>query len=121
MRNSGCVPRHPSSRTISWPRMYSSCFSAHSSASSRDIVRETPGSRSEEHTSELQSRFDLVWRLLLEKKKCEVFGRVVAPGYALGRGGAGVGQGGEVVSGERRAPVWSCVRWRVPRWEHGCG
>src|SRR5699024_12616424 len=27
-----------------------------------------PGSRSEEHTSELQSRFDLVCRLLLEKK-----------------------------------------------------
>src|SRR5699024_12075385 len=29
-------------------------------------------SRSEEHTSELQSRFDLVCRLLLEKKKEEV-------------------------------------------------
>src|SRR5699024_12229795 len=29
----------------------------------------TPGIRSEEHTSELQSRFDLVCRLLLEKKK----------------------------------------------------
>src|SRR5207249_5643305 len=29
----------------------------------------TPHSRSEEHTSELQSRFDLVCRLLLEKKK----------------------------------------------------
>src|SRR5699024_11246042 len=28
-----------------------------------------PFSRSEEHTSELQSRFDLVCRLLLEKKK----------------------------------------------------
>src|SRR5699024_12635300 len=28
-----------------------------------------PGCRSEEHTSELQSRFDLVCRLLLEKKK----------------------------------------------------
>src|SRR5438067_6417575 len=28
-----------------------------------------PSSRSEEHTSELQSRFDLVCRLLLEKKK----------------------------------------------------
>src|SRR5699024_12287034 len=28
----------------------------------------TPGTRSEEHTSELQSRFDLVCRLLLEKK-----------------------------------------------------
>src|SRR5699024_12813352 len=27
------------------------------------------GNRSEEHTSELQSRFDLVCRLLLEKKK----------------------------------------------------
>src|SRR5207249_10837654 len=27
-----------------------------------------PGTRSEEHTSELQSRFDLVCRLLLEKK-----------------------------------------------------
>src|SRR2546428_917442 len=30
------------------------------------------GSRSEEHTSELQSRSDLVCRLLLEKKKNEV-------------------------------------------------
>src|SRR5437868_8845101 len=28
--------------------------------------------RSEEHTSELQSRFDLVCRLLLEKKKLEI-------------------------------------------------
>src|SRR5699024_12840537 len=30
---------------------------------------QAPGVRSEEHTSELQSRFDLVCRLLLEKKK----------------------------------------------------
>src|SRR5438067_6139790 len=30
------------------------------------------GKRSEEHTSELQSRFDLVCRLLLEKKKIMV-------------------------------------------------
>ena len=29
--------------------------------------------RSEEHTSELQSRFDLVCRLLLEKKKIYIF------------------------------------------------
>src|SRR5699024_11347826 len=37
----------------------------------RCVVKEVaPGSaRSEEHTSELQSRFDLVCRLLLEKKK----------------------------------------------------
>src|SRR5699024_11985196 len=32
----------------------------------KDIIQ---SSRSEEHTSELQSRFDLVCRLLLEKKK----------------------------------------------------
>src|SRR2546429_5884037 len=30
-----------------------------------------PGARSEEHTSELQSRLHLVCRLLLEKKKCQ--------------------------------------------------
>src|SRR5438067_7364931 len=30
--------------------------------------------RSEEHTSELQSRFELVCRLLLEKKKPSIFG-----------------------------------------------
>src|SRR5437868_15502937 len=38
-------------------------------------IRSNPGSsgcaRSEEHTSELQSRFDLVCRLLLEKKKIQ--------------------------------------------------
>src|SRR5437868_11668792 len=32
-------------------------------------VLPSAGARSEEHTSELQSRFDLVCRLLLEKKK----------------------------------------------------
>src|SRR5438067_8678911 len=32
-------------------------------------TRRRPSGRSEEHTSELQSRFDLVCRLLLEKKK----------------------------------------------------
>src|SRR5699024_12667287 len=35
----------------------------------RDPRQRASGSRSEEHTSELQSRFDLVCRLLLEKKK----------------------------------------------------
>src|SRR5699024_2201198 len=33
------------------------------------LIPETDSQRSEEHTSELQSRFDLVCRLLLEKKK----------------------------------------------------
>src|SRR5699024_11233332 len=36
---------------------------------SEKISAAAPSSRSEEHTSELQSRFDLVCRLLLEKKK----------------------------------------------------
>src|SRR5207249_10860928 len=34
--------------------------------------------RSEEHTSELQSRFDLVCRLLLEKKRADTAGRTAA-------------------------------------------
>src|SRR5437868_8813522 len=33
------------------------------------VIETNPNARSEEHTSELQSRFDLVCRLLLEKKK----------------------------------------------------
>src|SRR5207249_5070444 len=36
---------------------------------SDDAFEPKLGQRSEEHTSELQSRFDLVCRLLLEKKK----------------------------------------------------
>src|SRR5699024_11631855 len=41
----------------------------------RAILRKaTKYFRSEEHTSELQSRFDLVCRLLLEKKKAEACG-----------------------------------------------
>src|SRR5207249_6190007 len=39
------------------------------SASRRDETLTVAPTRSEEHTSELQSRFDLVCRLLLEKKK----------------------------------------------------
>src|SRR5438309_8866770 len=38
----------------------------------RTIIR-SPRSRSEEHTSELQSQFHLVCRLLLEKKKKQKF------------------------------------------------
>src|SRR5699024_11963406 len=39
------------------------CFSSYMNKSLKQLLR------SEEHTSELQSRFDLVCRLLLEKKK----------------------------------------------------
>src|SRR5438067_9016659 len=39
-------------------------------------VNGTRASRSEEHTSELQSRFDLVCRLLLEKKNANSYDRL---------------------------------------------
>src|SRR5438067_8489151 len=45
--------------------------------SGRAAAAATPG-RSEEHTSELQSRFELVCRLLLEKKKCSSAGSIVS-------------------------------------------
>src|SRR5437868_12755536 len=49
---------------------------------------ETRGERSEEHTSELQSRFDLVCRLLPEKKKNTVNGPEIAHSVSLqGRAG----------------------------------
>src|SRR2546428_12695067 len=45
------------------------CWWPNVSASSREPVSAGRVMRSEEHTSELQSRSDLVCRLLLEKKK----------------------------------------------------
>src|SRR5699024_12646326 len=42
---------------------------AAAASAARGVIQSGRGSRSEEHTSELQSRFDLVCRLLLEKKK----------------------------------------------------
>src|SRR6266513_6465892 len=45
------------------------CSGPRGSTSPRPPCPGTSASRSEEHTSELQSRFDLVCRLLLEKKK----------------------------------------------------
>src|SRR5437868_11470897 len=41
--------------------------------------------RSEEHTSELQSRFDLVWRLLLEKKIERVIAEHMGAVHGTGR------------------------------------
>src|SRR5207249_11314236 len=57
----------------------STCSSAaiigRSCASARSSGWRRRAPRSEEHTSELQSRFDLVCRLLLEKKKQKVIQR----------------------------------------------
>src|SRR5206468_6668635 len=44
------------------------------SSNGRQVPRFAPIARSEEHTSELQSRSDLVCRLLLEKKKIQFAG-----------------------------------------------
>src|SRR5207249_8069109 len=68
--------RHPPTSTL-FP--YTTLFRSHSQrrgsrAQSRKLGHgDSPQSRSEEHTSELQSRFDIVCRLLLEKKKYEQF------------------------------------------------
>src|SRR2546421_1933121 len=53
-------------RARSWGRLISSCSSASPIWRGCSDARKR---RSEEHTSELQSRSDLVCRLLLEKKK----------------------------------------------------
>src|SRR5207249_12027333 len=58
-----CCSGSPSADRSSW-----SCGRT-GPTSSRCSGPGTPQDRSEEHTSELQSRFDLVCRLLLEKKK----------------------------------------------------
>src|SRR5207249_11288389 len=59
--------RHPSFRAKRGISLRS--FSVVHSAPHDVISALCPLCRSEEHTSELQSRFDLVCRLLLEKKK----------------------------------------------------
>src|SRR2546429_4317867 len=50
---------------------------------SRVASRDSRGSRSEEHTSELQSRLHLVCRLLLEKKKKQIYISTSLPASAL--------------------------------------
>src|SRR5204862_3895668 len=62
-------PRRPA---CGWPRSIcrkAGSRNAFAAASRPGKSRRFPMSRSEEHTSELQSRRDLVCRLLLEKKK----------------------------------------------------
>src|SRR3712207_7391142 len=60
-------PRRPRTRRGSLPREMLGAFGAYSAAGSGSF--RAPFLRSEEHTSELQSRQYLVCRLLLEKKK----------------------------------------------------
>src|SRR5207249_10513980 len=66
------TPSSTSTHGSLWVRMPSvmSAMIVALGESSRGMV--LPRYRSEEHTSELQSRFDLVCRLLLEKKKKKI-------------------------------------------------
>src|SRR5699024_12773334 len=69
-----CVPRVPNQpiSSMPWPCkpwLKKTSTSPRLSPISLPQMRYKTPMRSEEHTSELQSRFDLVCRLLLEKKK----------------------------------------------------
>src|SRR5690349_22931940 len=59
----------PGSRSASWSRKRPRARNQPTFGNKRSLPAAWPQRRSEEHTSELQSRRDLVCRLLLEKKK----------------------------------------------------
>src|SRR2546429_7243500 len=71
------IRRPPRSTLFPYTTLFRSHLAPHSRASLADalatvtplLTRDTSRTRSEEHTSELQSRLHLVCRLLLEKKK----------------------------------------------------
>src|SRR5690606_1877872 len=62
------TPDHTSAATLA-PAAMSGSNRAHASSPAARMIAPTASTRSEEHTSELQSRENLVCRLLLEKKK----------------------------------------------------
>src|SRR5437868_11747705 len=66
------IRRPPRSTLFPYTTLFRSTFAPGVSPSGRRrtfLTKSVARIRSEEHTSELQSRFDLVCRLLLEKKK----------------------------------------------------
>src|SRR5438874_13292315 len=66
------IPRPPRSTLFPYTTLFRSspeCVPGKSAASTTVVPAGKAAARSEEHTSELQSRRDLVCRLLLEKKK----------------------------------------------------
>src|SRR5437867_10396937 len=67
------IRRPPRSTLFPYTTLFrSSCRPAGEERRQGGSDRVCPGKRSEEHTSELQSPYDLVCRLLLEKKKSPV-------------------------------------------------
>src|SRR5204862_1691331 len=81
------IPRPPRSTLFPYTTLFRSSRRWPRTAQSRlrrlyfRQLRDTQGRRSEEHTSELQSRRDLVCRLLLEKKK--INNMIVLPAAAV--------------------------------------
>src|SRR6266540_6635817 len=63
------IRRPPRSTLFPYTTLFRSCRDRQCSSAGCRRCRWRPWSRSEEHTSELQSHHDLVCRLLLEKKK----------------------------------------------------
>src|SRR5204863_5760829 len=66
------IRRPPRSTLFPYTTLFRSCGNFHRDGRGKDYnarSQKDPQGRSEEHTSELQSRRDLVCRLLLEKKK----------------------------------------------------
>src|SRR5689334_24147271 len=67
------IRRPPRSTLFPYTTLFRSCpefpCTTHDTPSKAGLARLYVGRRSEEHTSELQSQFHLVCRLLLEKKK----------------------------------------------------
>src|SRR5689334_23579162 len=65
------IRRPPRSTLFPYTTLFRSCRPAPPAVGPlpRNPRAESPAARSEEHTSELQSQFHLVCRLLLEKKK----------------------------------------------------
>src|SRR5438552_18047774 len=63
-RRSSDLPTIPRGPRSSWPRP-----ATRTDSTAASFIRSRPTTRSEEHTSELQSPDHLVCRLLLEKKK----------------------------------------------------
>src|SRR5438874_2849727 len=74
----------PGRRAGSSARPWRACWGCASPAASSSPRPTRRGLRSEEHTSELQSRRDLVCRLLLEKKKQHASGGLENGGELFG-------------------------------------
>src|ERR1041385_9469273 len=87
------IRRPPRSTLFPYTTLFRSFFTEpeHYDKSRRTFFRSAIKTRSEEHTSELQSRLHLVCRLLLEKKKCD--GSLDPGGFSAGGWLAGAAGG----------------------------